>query len=253
MGTSIAPKIAARIGFVLGVIAVPLLLITGTVTWAVNDISLYKRGFDKYEVALVTGIDRDGLVTAARQIRGYFNSPGRPLEIKANIFGEERDLFNQREVVHMGDVKRLIWGVYGLGAGAAAYLLGLAGLGFFIRRRAFAPLLARCLLWGSGLTLALVVTVGLIASVVFDSLFLLFHQISFSNDLWRLDPQRDYLIMLFPQGFWFDATLFVVLAIVVKAVVIGGVAGGYLARRRVQARRRQGPLLERPERPSIST
>jgi hypothetical protein len=36
--------------------------------------------------------------------------------------------------------------------------------------------------------------------------------------------------MLFPQGFWYDATLFFALATVVGAVVLGGAAGVYLKR-----------------------
>jgi integral membrane protein (TIGR01906 family) len=62
----------------------------------------------------------------------------------------------------------------------------------------------------------------------FDRFFLQFHLISFANDLWQLDPTKDYLIMLFPQGFWYDATLFCALGTVVMAVVLAGMAGGYL-------------------------
>ena len=36
--------------------------------------------------------------------------------------------------------------------------------------------------------------------VGFDTLFLKFHQLSFSNDLWQLN-ERDYLLLLFPQDF----------------------------------------------------
>ena len=246
MSTRIGLKLAARIPFALVIIAVPLLLVTATVTWAVNDLRLYRHGFDKYDIARVTGIQRDGLIAAARQIRGYFNSTGEPLEIRAEVFGEESQLFNDQETVHMRDVKRLIWGNYGVGAAAAVYLLGFAGVGFFILRRAFIPIISRCLLWGSGLTLALVALVGLIAVVGFDSLFLFFHRVSFSNDLWMLDPGRDYLVIMFPQGFWFDATLFVTLATVAEAVVVGGITASFLALRRGHRRGRQEPLLQRP-------
>ena len=246
MITRIGLKLAARIPFALVIIAVPLLLVTATVTWAVNDLRLYRHGFDKYDIARVTGIQRDGLIAAARQIRGYFNSTGEPLEIRAEVFGEERQLFNDQETVHMRDVKRLIWGNYGVGAAAAVYLLGFAGVGFFILRRAFIPIISRCLLWGSGLTLALVALVGLIAVVGFDSLFLFFHRVSFSNDFWMLDPRRDYLVIMFPQGFWFDATLFVTLATVAEAVVVGGITASFLALRRGHRRGRQEPLLQRP-------
>ena len=231
---------------ILFVVAVPLFLITNSVTWAVNDLSLYRHGFDKYDVSQVTGIEKTGLMAAARQIRGYFNSGREPLEVKARVFGEERELFSQREVLHMRDVKRLIWGVYGIDVIAAVYLLGFTAMGFSVRPRLFASTLSRCLLWGSGLTVALVALVGLIASVGFDSLFLLFHRVSFANDFWMLNPQSDYLVMMFPQGFWFDATLFVALATVVQAAVLAGIAGSLVAFRRWHGHRRQQGLVPSP-------
>ena len=230
------------------VMAIPLLLITVSVTWAVNDMRLYRYGFEKFDISKATGIEKDGLEAAAREIRGYFNSGHEPLEIRTEVFGEERELFNQREVLHMRDVKRLIWGVYGVGAVAAVYVLGFAGLGFFIRRRRYTYGFCRRVLWGSGLTLAAVALVGLIALAGFDSLFAFFHRVSFSNDFWMLDPNRDYLVMMFPQGFWFDATLFVAIATVAQAVALGGLAGGSLAFRRRQARRRGELVLQSPPR-----
>ena len=231
---------------VLFVISVPLFLVANSVTWAINESRLYHYGFDKYGISMVTGIEDEGLIAAAREIRAYFNSTSEPIDIKAKIFGEERTLFNQREAMHMRDVKHLIWGVYGVDLATAVYILGFVGVGFLIYRRLFTATLMRYLLWGSALTLALVVVVGLAALVGFDSLFLLFHRLSFSNDFWRLDPSRDYLVMMFPQGFWFDATLFVALVTVGQAVVLGGMAGGYMAFQRWNVRREHGPLLQTP-------
>jgi len=69
---------------------------------------------------------------------------------------------------------------------------------------------------------------GLGTLLNFDQLFLQFHLFSFTNELWQLDPARDYLIMLFPGGFWYDAAVFCALAAVGLAIILGGVAGGYL-------------------------
>jgi integral membrane protein (TIGR01906 family) len=54
----------------------------------------------------------------------------------------------------------------------------------------------------------------------FNSLFYLFHLISFSNDLWILDPTRDYLIMMFPQRFFYDSAIFMVISILVAAIIL---------------------------------
>ena len=220
----------------LFVVAVFLLLITASVTYAVNELRLYSYGFDKWDISLKTGIDRDELTSVARQIRAYFNSSTEPLEIRATIFSEERDLFNQREIIHMKDVKNLIWGVYVVGWLSLAYLLASVAHGFRHRGRSYTQLLARNLLWGSWVTVGLVLGVGLIALVGFDRLFLFFHEVSFTNDFWMLDPRSDYLVILFPEGFWYDATMFVGLLAVMGAVVIGSASGGYLVARRMRAR-----------------
>ncbi len=66
--------------------------------------------------------------------------------------------------------------------------------------RAAAPV-GRELLWSTALMVALVVLVGVLSFIDFDGLWTRFHQIAFRNDLWQLDPSKDYLIMLFPKPF----------------------------------------------------
>ena len=50
--------------------------------------------------------------------------------------------------------------------------------------------------------------------------FLMFHLISFSNDLWQLDPSRHYLIAMFPQNFFFDATVAIAIATIFEALLL---------------------------------
>jgi len=52
-----------------------------------------------------------------------------------------------------------------------------------------------------------------------------------------LDPSRDYLIMLFPEGFWYDAVILFGLITAGVAGTLCGVAGGYLwaTRRRAKS------------------
>lgn len=222
---------------VLFVFAVPLFLITASVAWAINDPGVYHRGFEKYNISLLTGITKADLRQAGADIRRYFNSRDEPLVLRTRVFGIEREIFNQREVTHMGDVKGLIQRVYVVAALSGAYILAIAGVGLLRFRRSYMDTLARLFLWGGAITLALVLAVGLFALVGFDTLFLKFHQLSFSNAFWQLDPRTDYLIIMFPQGFWFDATMGVATSAVGGATVLAALSGGYLAYRYWVARK----------------
>ena len=228
-------RLAGRIRWLpaaLFVVAVPVFLVTGGITWAFNNIGLYEGGFEKYRIARASGISDADLRQVAVDLRAYFNSGDEPLYVRARIFGLERDLFNEKEVIHMADVKRLLWGVYGAFAVSVACLVALTVAGFALQRRVFLPTLARRTLWGGVLTVGLLVAFGLLSVVAFDALFLLFHQVSFANDFWRLDPRTDYLVLLFPQGFWFDATMWAALRSLAGGVLLAAAGGGYLAWRR---------------------
>jgi len=210
----------------LFILCLPLLLLTASLGWAVNSLWLYKYGFEKYNVGQTTSLADSELEKAATKLISYFNSDEEYISLTVIKDGKSFELFNQQEILHLKDVKGLIWLDYRLLAGMLVYVLAYAGVSLFWRKD------RRRLAWGvvggSGLTLALMVALGLGALFNFDQLFLQFHFISFANELWRLDPAKDYLIMLFPQGFWYDATLFCVWATVGMAVIAGGVAGGYL-------------------------
>ena len=215
--------IAAKWLFIL---CLPLLLLTASLGWAVNSLWLYKYGFEKYNVGQTTSLADSELEKAATGLISYFNSDEEFISLTVIKDGKSFELFNQREILHLKDVKGLIWLDYRLSMGMLLYVLAYAGVILFWRKD------WRQLAWGvvggSGLTLALMLALGLGALFNFDQLFLQFHFISFANELWRLDPAKDYLIMLFPQGFWYDATLFCVLTTVSMAIIAGGVAGGYL-------------------------
>lgn len=228
----------------LFVLAAPVLLISASVAWAVNDLGLYARGFDKYDIPSVTGIEREDLVQVGREIQGYFHSTREPLDVRTTIYGREQALFNYREVIHMADVKDLIWVVYGAGALSLLYMAGVGAAGFVRKGRSFAPWLCRRILWGAEATVGLVALVGLISLVAFDQLFLLFHRVSFANDFWQLDPRRDFLVMMFPEGFWLDATFFVAFLTLGGAALLGLASGGYLVLQKPSIRRKLAGLLK---------
>jgi len=224
--------IAAKWLFIL---CLPILLLTASIGWAVNSHWLYEYGFEKYNVSQTTGLAQSELEKAATGLISYFNSGEEYISLTVMKDGEPFELFNQREVAHLRDVKGLIWLDYWVLLGTLIYTLGYAGVSLFWQRRRHWRRLTWGVVGGSGITLALMLAMGLGILLNFDQLFWQFHLLSFTNELWQLDPAKDYLIMLFPQGFWYDASIFCALATVGLAIILGGVAGGYLwaTRRRV--------------------
>ena len=209
-------------------LCLPILLLTASIGWAANSLWLYKYGFHKYSVSQTTGLAQSELDKAATGLISYFNSDEEYISLTVIKDGEPFELFNQREVIHLRDVKGLIWLDYRLLLATLVYALGYAGVCLFWRKRRYWQRLAWAVIGGSGITLALMLALGVGTLLGFDQLFRQFHLISFTNELWQLDPAKDYLIMLFPQGFWYDAAIFCTLGTAGLAVILSGVAGGYL-------------------------
>ena len=210
------------------IICLPLLLLTASLAVAANSLWLYQYGFNKYEISQRTGLSQEELGKSASGLILYFNSGEEYISLTVVKNDKPFELFNQREVEHLKDVKGLIRLDYWVLLGTLAYILAYASFHLLYgRTRHWRPLL-RSTAWGSGLTITLMLALGLGALLGFDQLFYQFHLLSFANDLWKLDPAKDYLIMLFPRGYFYDVTLFCALATTTWAVVLGGTAGGYV-------------------------
>ena len=209
----------------LFVALVPIFLIATNVRLVINWPRLYSNGFDKYEgdISRYIDIERSEFILAGEQIRDYFNNDEKEIDVRGVLGGVRQSIFTERETVHMKDVKGLVRGVYRVEEVAALYLVAFALVGLAVGRRAFLPRLGKYLGIGGLATLGLVLAVGLGALVGFDRLFLAFHQISFSNDFWQLDPWQHNLIAMFPEGFFFDATMWIALSTIGEAIVLAAV------------------------------
>jgi len=211
-------KSLVTLNTILFIICIPMFLITTNVRFAVNDVRLYEYGFDKFEASSRTALEEEELTEAAHQLIDYFNSDEEYIDL---------EIFTQREIDHLKDVKGLIQLVYRLQLVSLAYIVLYIVFNIVLLGGALRTELARRLIWGSWTTIALLAALGLIALVGFDELFLWFHLASFRNDLWLLYP-GDNLLLMFPEGFFSDATLFIAGATILEALIIWGIAWGYL-------------------------
>jgi len=214
-------KIIKIIAQWLFILCLPALLLTASLSAAMNCEPLYEYGFNKYNISQVTGLAPTELTKAADGLISYFNSGEEYINVTVIKDGQPFTIFNEREVQHLKDVKGLFWLGYWVLIGTGTYAV------FFIAATLFWWRDKRRLGWGlfggGILTLVLMAVVGIMIAVDFSAFFLQFHLLSFANDLWQLNPATDYLLMMFPDGFWFYATMFIAISTGVSAIILGGV------------------------------
>ena len=127
-----------RIAGLIATLALPVLLITLAARVVIFSPLLYEYGFRRYGIEFVTLIPYEELLKAADETRAYFDAPGKePLHIVVQREGKPFELYNQREVAHMADVKLLVQGVDQLRKGSLAILLATLGIGLVLGKRAY--------------------------------------------------------------------------------------------------------------------
>jgi len=119
-------------------------------------------------------------------------------------FPDGTEMYNARELHHMRDVKVVTQ--YAL---AAAFIGGiLALLTIYYLWRSNHAALYSALLNGSRLTIGLILAIVIIAVTSWETFFTIFHGLFFAGGTWQFE-YSDTLIRLFPEQFWFDASLLI--------------------------------------------
>ena len=126
----------------------------------------------------------------------------------------EGPLLDASERSHMTDVSRLVR----LLAGVSVFALIIAGIGAAWLRREARRRGRLMLIAGGSIGLIAVALAGIFA-VAFEPAFLAFHALFFPPGTYLFETGSE-LILLFPQGFWFDAALIAGAVIILTALAV---------------------------------
>lgn len=214
-------SIINRIGIITISIVISLFLISTNVRLVIQNPALYSYGFSKYDIPSHAGIELPELISVGRQIREYFNNKEEFLNVTAKRFGTPvLNLYNSREILHMKDVKFLVKGTYRIQELSGLIIALFTIYGLVTDKRSFFSRVGVYCLSAGLITLAVVSLAGIISLVGFEQAFIVFHKISFTNDLWQLNPHTDMLLIMFPQGFFFDTTMLIAALTVVESIIL---------------------------------
>ncbi len=227
----------------LFIAALPVALVTANIRVAISEQRVYDYSVRTYSAAEHAGIPASELIRANGEIKRYLTgeTPGPLAPSVTDDRGKTVPLFSTREIAHMADVKDLAHAAFSVQSVALAItvLMAVVLLVLWPPRA-----LAAAALYGSLLTAGVIALAAIVALSGFDSAWTEFHILAFSNDLWRLDPNTDHLIQMFPEEFWWDITMLIGSFTLLEALVISGLSAGYLIMTRAQPE-----LVDRAERP----
>lgn len=113
------------------------------------------------------------------------------------------EMFTEQELQHMEDVKTVVQATFFTGVIVSMLVLFST---LYLQRSKQLRVLRRAITQGSLLTLSAIVTIIILAVIAWDFFFNTFHALFFEDGTWRF-YYSDTLIRLYPEQFWFDASL----------------------------------------------
>jgi integral membrane protein (TIGR01906 family) len=139
------------------------------------------------------------------------------------IPGSDQPLYNQEEIRHMIDVKRLTDAIRRLAWITAVIVIG--GLVFLLVRPETRPEAYKAIMHGGIATTAVLLGIALFILLGWSIFFVQFHELLFPPGTWTF-AYSDGLIRLFPEKFWFDLGVILSLSTLLQGIVVAAV--GYL-------------------------
>ena len=172
--------------------------ISGVLFFILKHDYIYEYNLNFYPITERTSLEIEEIREINSQIKNYFFDETEFLEVS---------IFNEKEIYHMKDVKDIINNLflYGKLSSVVFVIITLICVKKY-KVRIYLVFKSSSIVY-SAMLLAL--AIGFLIS--FNKLFIIFHEIAFSNDLWKLNINEDYLLMMYPENFFRDIALLILI------------------------------------------
>ena len=172
--------------------------ISGVLFFILKHDYIYEYNLNFYPITERTSLEIEEIREINSQIKNYFFDETEFLEVS---------IFNEKEIYHMKDVKDIINNLflYGKLSSVVFVIITLICVKKY-KVRIYSVFKASSIVYSAML---LSLAIGFLIS--FNKLFIIFHEIAFSNDLWKLNINEDYLLMMYPENFFRDIALLILI------------------------------------------
>lgn len=171
-----------------------------------SDYRFYKKEYQHYEVTEDLDMSIDHVMYVTEHMMNYLIGKEEKLSVVTTVEGREQDFFNDRDRLHMRDVRNLFQG--GVKVGVICLVVAAVILAVLRKREEdWKRLYFRTYSIALSVWLVTGVLLGIAFSVDFTTCFTIFHKLFFTNNLWIFDPETDYMIRMLPEGFFWDMVI----------------------------------------------
>ena len=200
-------------------VVIAVLVITFSIGLPIYFRQFYYWHIDGLDMVERTGYDYDTIKNAYDDVLDYLTVPG-------NEFGTGELAFSEEGASHFADCKLL----FDLNGWAFIISLLLFGALLAMQRRElitlYRPRGFSISFWSGVGTLSFFASVALLASLDFNTAFVVFHSIFFpGKDNWLFNPHTDEIIRVMPQQFFMNCAILIVCSIIIlcAAMIVLGI------------------------------
>ncbi|MBP3852560.1 MAG: TIGR01906 family membrane protein [Erysipelotrichaceae bacterium] len=206
-----------KLSFVFGLSFTLMCLLGSVRIWALNE-NFYIQKYQQMDLAGSLRVESKDLERCITVLMDYLNDSRDDIHVEITQNGSKREAFDQRETIHMVDVKALYQNA--MKVLAASIVLTIAS-GIYLFRQPGGTLdLARGILLAGVCFLFFITWIGIWIATDFTDFWTRFHLLFFDNDYWLLTPGVDFMIDMLPEQV-FEA---LVIRIVVTLTALLGTA-----------------------------
>ena len=199
-----------------------ILLLVNCIMYAAFDIDFYIDEYRKHDIIKDSGLNERDLIYSTIVLLDYLNDKRNDIIYEAEVFGNIQEVFNDREELHMVDVKVLFLKVKSLMKPIMLICIGLLLLVLVMDAPKILFNISRAWIMVLYSFLVIGTIFFIIVFIDFNIFWTGFHMIFFSNDLWLLDPATDVMIRMFPEVFFYDIVKKIVASFCVFYFIITG-------------------------------
>ncbi|MEC9451271.1 MAG: TIGR01906 family membrane protein [Chloroflexota bacterium] len=184
-----------------------LIIISGSLNFIVRYDFIYDYNIATYSIDERTSLNLDKIKEINFNIKTYFFDKNELLDV---------DIYSDKEILHMKDVKHIMNLIFNLGKILSIVFCVL----IFLLHSYFEVHLNKVIFYSVILFSSILILLGVSFLLFFQEIFIIFHKIAFNNDLWILNPNTDYLLMMFPEDFFRDVAVLILLSSFLLNVIV---------------------------------